>query len=60
MVGINTMPMIRAAIRVKVLVKASGLKSLPSAASIANTGRKLTTVVVNAVMTAGATSVVAS
>ncbi len=42
-----------------VLVNARGLNSFPSAASMAKTGRKLTTVVVSAVMTAGATSVAA-
>ena len=39
-----------------VLVKASGRNSLPSAAIIVNTGRKLTTVVDTAVKTALATS----
>ena len=47
------------AIRAKVLVNANGLNSLPSAATIVNTGKKLTTVVATAVITAEATSVVA-
>ena len=44
-------------IRAKVLVKARGLKSFPSAASIVKTGRKLITVVATAVRTALPTSV---
>jgi hypothetical protein len=47
------------AIRAKVLVNASGLKSFPSAASMVNTGKKLTTVVDTAVSTALPTSLVA-
>ena len=58
--GIITSPTTNAESITKVLVKASGRKSFPSAASMANTGRKLTTVVAMAVKTAGATSVVAS
>ncbi len=46
-------------IRAKVFVNASGLKSFPSAASIVNIGRKLTTVVETAVRTALPTSLVA-
>ena len=42
-----------------VLVNASGRNSLPSAACIAKTGRKLTTVVDKAVITADDTSIVA-
>src|ERR1035437_4431325 len=42
-----------------VLVNANGRNSFPSAASIAKTGRKLTTVVASAVVTAGETSEVA-
>jgi len=45
---------------VNVLVNASGLNNFPSAASIANTGRKLTMVVAIAVTTAPATSVAPS
>ena len=48
------------AINAKVLVNASGLKSLPSGPSIAKTGRKLTMVVATAVSTAPPTSRVAS
>ena len=44
----------------KVLVKASGRNSLPSAASRVNTGMKLTMVVETAVTMAGATSIAAS
>ncbi|MBA7593000.1 hypothetical protein ES708_35206 [subsurface metagenome] len=55
--GITTIPINNADIIAKDFVKASGLKSLPSAACIANTGKKLTTVVANAVTTAEATSV---
>ncbi len=44
------------AIRAKVLVKASGLKSLPSGPIMAKTGKKLTTVVATAVRTALPTS----
>ncbi len=47
------------AIRAKVLVKAKGLKSLPSAPIIVKTGRKLTTVVDTAVRTAPPTSLAA-
>ena len=47
------------AINAKVLVYASGLNSLPSAASIVKTGKKLTTVVATAVSTAPPTSLVA-
>ena len=42
-----------------VFVNASGLNILPSAASMVNTGRKLTMVVATAVTTADATSTVA-
>ena len=45
--------------RVKVLVKASGLNSLPSAPVITNTGKKPRIVVVTAVMTAPPTSLAA-
>ena len=48
------------ATKAKVLVRASGLNNLPSEASIVKTGRKEITVVATAVMTAEATSVVAS
>ena len=57
--GMMINPISSAASMVNVFVKASGLKSLPSAASMANTGRKLTMVVESAVITAPATSVVA-
>jgi hypothetical protein len=46
-------------IRTKVLVKASGLNSLPSMPVMTKTGRKLITVVAMAVSTADPTSVVA-
>ena len=59
-VGMITSPMTSAASIVKDLVNASGLNNFPSAASMANTGRKLTMVVVSAVITAPATSIVAS
>ena len=45
---------------VNVFVNANGLNNFPSAACMANTGRKLTIVVVSAVITAPATSMVAS
>ncbi len=48
------------AMSAKVLVYARGLKSLPSAAVIVNTGRNPTTVVATAVSTAPPTSMVAS
>ena len=44
----------------KVLVKASGLNSFPSAFSIKNTGKKLTMVVAIPTVIAGAISMVAS
>ena len=44
------------AIRTKVLVKAKGLKSFPSAPIIVKTGKKLTTVVSTATKTAPPTS----
>ena len=47
------------AMRAKVLVYARGLKSLPSAPIMVNTGRKLTTVVATAVSTAPPTSLAA-
>ena len=47
------------ATRANVLVYASGLKSLPSAPIMANTGKKLTTVVSTAVKTAPPTSLAA-
>jgi hypothetical protein len=53
-------PIIKADNMANVLVNASGLNNLPSAFSIAKTGKKLTIVVINAVITAGATSMVAS
>ena len=48
------------AINAKVLVKAKGLNNLPSDASIVNTGRNEMIVVATAVITADATSTVAS
>ena len=51
--------MIKAEIIANVFVKASGLKSFPSAACMAKTGKKLIIVVVNAVITADATSTTA-
>jgi len=48
--------MISAAMRIKVLVNASGPNIRPSWASSMKTGRKLTMVVVRAVITAGDTS----
>ena len=59
-VGMIIKPITNAESMVKVLVKASGLNNFPSAASIAKTGRKLTMVVARAVITAPATSTVAS
>ena len=52
-------PIIKAEIIAKVFVKASGLNNFPSAACMANTGKKLIIVVVKAVITADATSVTA-
>ena len=57
--GSIRIPIKNAATRAKVLVNANGRKSFPSAFSIKKTGRKLTTVVARAVVTAGATSSVA-
>ncbi len=59
-VGIMINPITKADNMANVLVNASGLNNLPSAFSIAKTGKKLTIVVINAVITAGATSMVAS
>ncbi len=58
--GITISPSTKEASRAKVLVKASGLNSLPSAACMANTGRKLTMVVARAVIIAEPTSTEAS
>ena len=58
-VGNTIKPRINADKRAKVLVNARGWNSLPSAACIAKTGRKLTNVVAMEVTTAARTSVVA-
>ena len=58
--GSTTRPSTKALNNAKVLVNANGLKSFPSADSIAKTGTKLTTVVANAVVIADATSTVAT
>ena len=58
--GMIIKPMIKAEIIANVFVNARGLKSFPSAACMKKTGKKLTTVVVKAVITADATSTVAS
>ena len=55
-VGSKLSDTITAAIKAKVFVKASGLKSLPSAPRIKKMGKKLITVVSTAVNTAPATS----
>jgi hypothetical protein len=57
--GINMMPINNEDTSAKVFVQAKGLNNFPSEACIAKTGKKLTTVVVSAVMIAEATSVVA-
>ncbi len=57
--GININATNNEAINAKVLVNANGLKSLPSAPTIVNTGIKLTIVVRTAVIIAPETSVVA-
>ena len=57
--GIIVKATITEAIRAKVLVKARGLKSLPSAPVIVKTGKKLTMVVETAVRTAPPTSLAA-
>ncbi len=54
--GMSVITIIIAATRAKVFVNASGRNSLPSAATIVNTGRKLTIVIVIAVIIACATS----
>ena len=54
--GITVSATMTEAIRAKVLVKASGLKSLPSGPVMAKTGRKPMTVVAMAVSTALPTS----
>ena len=59
-VGNTIIPSIKDANKANVLVKANGRNNLPSAASMAKTGRKLTMVVPNAVVMAEDTSVVAS
>ena len=56
---IRQAPTITEDMSANVFVKASGLKSLPSAPVIVNTGRKLITVVDTAVRTAEPTSLVA-
>ena len=58
--GIKIKPIVSAESMANVLVNAKGLNNFPSAACIANTGRKLIIVVVKAVITAGATSIVES
>ena len=55
--GIKRIPIKSADNKANVLVNANGRNSFPSAACQVNTGRKLTTVVAKAVITAEATSV---
>ena len=57
--GMRAIAMMTDATNANVLVYARGLNNFPSEATIVNTGRKLTIVVVMAVKTAGATSTVA-
>lgn len=57
--GKMAMPSTKEAPRANVFVNASGLNNFPSADSMANTGKKLTTVVASAVVIADDTSTVA-
>ena len=57
--GSTIIPRMKEERRANVLVNARGRNNLPSAACIAKTGKKLTTVVDNAVITADDTSIVA-